>query len=398
MSYINNTYHIPSFGGNIWYVNKNLGNNSNSGKSPQEALETIGYAISICNEGDAINIKAGIYTETGLNLNKNSVEIWSEIGTIIDPSSGTVLTISGNYCRIKGDIDINVPDGEIGLLILGDYCNIGLNEGATIHHGSIGISINGMGCTIHKAACGYQTTSGFSITGHQARLFDCHTVSNLSTKGFYIGGGANTGVLRRCTSTGHGISGFYIDTGSESWTLLNCSSGAGDGKYVDIDSANVWSNFMYNDNSYHPIIFNADGPSTRNIFKISGTVLITKLFGHIFSELSSDIGNVYLELYDGTNTIDVTDSPGPSFNSLPVGSYIHKIDDAGIQIKIENSSQVRLYEDATKNGRNPNFQIIAKEGVDTYLRLVYSGIATSGIIHFHCQWEPLTEKGFVEGV
>ena len=33
--------------------------------------------------------------------------------------------------------------------------------------------------------------------------------------------------------------------------------------------------------------------------------------------LAADIGTAYLELDDGANQLDVTDSPGPSFNNVP---------------------------------------------------------------------------------
>ena len=155
------------------------------------------------------------------------------------------------------------------------------------------------------------------------------------------------------------------------------------------------SNFMYDDVAMKSQTFAAAGAASVNLFIITGTVLITEFSGHVSTALANDIGNGYLKLYDGTNSVDITDSPGPSFNTIPAASYIHKIDDAGVAIKISNSSQVRLYEDATKFGQDPNFQIIAKAGATTYIQFVNSGTATSGAIHWHCKWEPLTHDGFI---
>ena len=69
------TNNIPQFGGNIWYVNKNNGNDTYSGTSPQAAFETIGQAIGVLTSGDAINVMAGTYTEVGLNLNVANCEM-----------------------------------------------------------------------------------------------------------------------------------------------------------------------------------------------------------------------------------------------------------------------------------------------------------------------------------
>lgn len=382
--------HTPLFGGTVWYVS--AGVSAGGAGDIADPFSTIGAAIAAASAGDAITVKAGAYTEIGLNLNKDNLELWCEIGTVLNPASGTALVVSGNYCLIKGDIDINVPAGQIGLLVSGNYCNICCG---TILYGAVGLHITGTGCRFIDVAIGFQTAISYDIEGEQSRLFDCHTVGSAATIGFNIGGGADTGVLKRCTSSGHQTSGFYIEAGCQDWTLLSCSSGAGDGRWVDVDHANVWSNFTFDDRVYHTTTFDNTGPTSDNLFRIYGSVIITEFSGEVETVLAADIGNGYIELWDGTNTIDVTDSPGPAFNSLPVLSFLHKVDDNTVQIAIENSSQVRLYEDATKFGEDPNFQVTAKATAASYIRLTYSGAGASGVIHWHCQWRPLNEDGFV---
>jgi hypothetical protein len=95
-----NSTNLPQFGGNIWYVDGVGGNDSNSGEVPGDAFLTIGKGITEMASGDALNIRAGTYTETGLDLNKNACELWFEIGAILDPATGTALTISAHYCRV----------------------------------------------------------------------------------------------------------------------------------------------------------------------------------------------------------------------------------------------------------------------------------------------------------
>ena len=115
---------IPKFGGQIWYVDKGSGSNSNGGGTPNDAFETIGAGFTAMASGDAVSVKAGTYTELGLDLGsattKDYVEMWCEVGVLIDPASGTALTVSGASCRISGDLKITpAPAGAMGLFITG---------------------------------------------------------------------------------------------------------------------------------------------------------------------------------------------------------------------------------------------------------------------------------------
>jgi hypothetical protein len=384
---------VPQFVGDIYYVDAGQADDTGVGTSPGTAKQTIGAAITACAAGDAITIKAGTYTEIGLDVNKNAVELWFEIGVLIDPATGTSLTLSGNSCRITGMSKVTPAAGQIGLLVSGTECHI---EHMKVSTGGTGYKLTGAGTMLVDCASGNQTSIAYDIQAGQARLTNCKTVGVGATYGYYINSGADTGVIDNCTSVGHTAAGYYIDTLSQDWTIFNCSSGAGDGKWVDVDTANVWSNFSYDDIVYATATFTGAGAGSINLFRVYGSVLITGFSGEIDTVLAADVGTLYVELYDGTNTIDVTDSPGPDVSSVPTHSYLHKIDDASVQIAVQDSTQVRLYEDATKDGRDPNFQITAKEGAATYVRITYSGTGTTGAIHWHIKWEPLDEDGFVD--
>jgi len=387
--------HASLFPGLIWYADIAQADDTGDGKSPTTAKKTIGAAEALTSDGDKIKIKAGTYTEVGIDISNNNVQIEFEIGALVAPASGTVFTLSGASCSIVGMHKFTPAAGEIGLLISGAECHV---EHGKIIGGAYGVRVTGSGAMINNFACGFQTVKSYDFQAPQVRMSDSSMVGAGATYGVSISAGADTGVIKWCTSAGHGISSFHIAAGSQDWTILNCSSGAGDGPPVDVDNASVWSGFTFDNLVFHTLTFDASGPTSENLFRIYGTVLITEISADVETVLAADIGNGYLELYDQTNTLDLTDSPGPSFNSLPVATYLHKIDDAGVQINIENSSQVRLYEDATKDGRDPNFQVTAKNGAATYLRLVYSDTGTSGALHFHCQWKRLTEAGFVGAV
>ncbi|GAG86974.1 unnamed protein product [marine sediment metagenome] len=198
--------HIPKFPGETWYADVNAAAGGD-GTEPDIAFQTIGEALAAASAGDAISVKAGIYTETGLDLNLDALQLWYETGTVLSPPSGTVLTLSGDYCRTRGNHRIVPAAGAIGVLLSGDS---GIVEDATILTGATGLCITGSGAQVKNFAAGFQSAVAYDIQGIQARLRQCNTVGNGATVGYRISNGVDTGVLENCTSAGHATSGFYI--------------------------------------------------------------------------------------------------------------------------------------------------------------------------------------------
>jgi len=382
---------IPLFTGTIWYVDASVGSSGN-GLSPGAAFKTIGEAIAAASEGDAIRIGAGTYTETGLDVNVNSIDVWCEYGAIIAPPSGTALTISGDSCLVDGKLKVTPAAGQVGVLVSGDECVL---EDVKVMNAGTGIRITGTGTILEGCAVGFPTSVGYDIQGDQTRLYHCSTVGNGATYGYKVSNGADTGVLDSCTSIGHQSAGYYIDTGSQEWTILRCSSGAGDGRWVDVDNVNVWSSFTFDCEVFHTTMFDGSGPGTDNLFKVEGSVEVKYIFGDVTTALSADVGKVYLDLWDGTNSAEITDSAGTDVSSAPVGSLIIKTEKASSPIDLLQSDQCHVEENTSfREPRVPSV-LTQKAGATTYIRLAYAGTATSGAIHWHCRWEPLTEDGFV---
>jgi hypothetical protein len=388
---------IPKFPGNIWVVDDANGLDTNSGHSPIESLQTISAAVTAASAGDAIIIRAGTYDEA-VNLNKAGLQLWPQLGVILtNTTPGTPLTISANNCVVRAGGLIVSQAGQVGVSVTGAGCRL---EEIIVSAATIGLDIDGTGAILLRANISGHTVTAMDISSSSCILEDIQAVGiGGATRGFYLSNAAaDDNIFNRCISIGNGTASIEAVAGTARNTFKDFSSGGGDGRWIDADNANVFSNFTFDDRVFHTTTFTGAGPTTDNLFRIYGTVLVTEFSGDVETVLSNDIGNGYIELSDGAATIDVTDSPGPSFNSLPVATFLHKIDDNTVQIAIEDSSQVRLYEDATKFGQDPNFQITAKDGVATYIRLVYSGAGTSGAIHWHLRWEPLTENGFVEAI
>ena len=384
--------HVPKFGGEIWYVNKGTGADTNGGHKPDDAFETIGAGITACSAGDAITIKAGTYTETGLDLNLDYVELWCEMGVIIDPASGTALTISGNSCKVMGMHKVTPDSAEIGVLVSGDECHI---EHGKVVGGTNGYQVTGTGNMLIDCAAAFQSVISFDIQGTQTRVTSCKTAGNTTSTGYKISGGVDTGVLNGCTSVGHQTSGYYIDTGSSGWTILNCSSGSGDGPKRDIDDVNVWANYRYDDDVSKIITF-AGAATTYNIFTITGAVRVIGLFGHVETELPATSSTLYLQAFSSNGTADITDAPGANVQSLPVGAILVRNSNATVAIDIANpAAGPAVAENTSTKDPESIIDVVADIGATTYIRLVISSALASGAIHFHCKYEPLSETGFL---
>lgn len=385
--------HIPQFGGNIYYVSP-TGNDTNSGTSPTLPLLTIGAAFGKMIDGDAVIIMAGTYTEIGLDLGAagtvDNLEIWFETGTIIDPVSGTALTVSGDNCLIKGNHKITPAAGAIGLLVSGTGCYI--NDGRIVGGGT-GISFTGVGCFVTNYGAASQTTTAYAISASQVKMTNCSTKGIGATYGYLIASNSDTGVLRSCSSVGHTTSGYYISSGCDNWTIVDCSSGSGDGKNRDIGSTNIWSNYLFDDIVYKTITFAGGSPGGVNAFKITGIVEIEYIYGHITTVLNADVGNLKLEVYDGSAS-DLTTTANVS--SAPLDSFIGKTSDTSSAITYETSASAYIVENSNYRDPQVKFVIGAKRGTSTYIRCNVAGVATDGAIHWHCKYKPVSDDGFIE--
>ena len=384
---------IPQYGGTIYYVSTS-GDDDNAGNAPNEAVATIGAAIGKLSVGDAISIMAGTYTETGLDLNVNSCEMWFEIGAVIDPASGTALTISANSCCLKGVHKITPAAGATGLLVSGNECVI---KDGRIVGGAIGLQSTGTGLRVNNYGAANQTSIAYDVQGGQTKLFDCSTLGIGATYGYKVSNNVDTGVLKNCTSVGHTTAGFAILTGSINWTLLNCSSGAKDGRWVDEDNANVWSNFSYADEVNANSIFTA-GVTEINLFKLTGSVRLTDFIGHVETVIPGVASTMYIELYSTNGAVDITDSPGVQINAAIVDTLFIRNEDATNPLVLASPAVPTVVETTTYRDPKNHIDLIADSAADTYIRVVLSAAQASGKIHWHAVWKPLIESGFLEAV
>jgi len=265
---------------------------------------------------------------------------------------------------------------------------------AIILTGGTGVHITGSDSLFYNCACGSQTVKAYSIEADRTRLYDCVTVGVGASYGYHINNEADTGVLKNCTSVGHESGGYFIGSLSTNWTILNCSTGAGDGRWKDEDnnSSNVWD-LHFQTSKYKRHSFSGAGAGSENLFKITGTVNIYGLHADVETGLSADVGNVKYEMIEGANASDITDTVASA--SAPEGSYFAKEKKSADALTLYGSGASQLIEETDL--KKAVFAINAI-GATTYIRFTWSGTATTGALHHHCDWEPLSDNGFVEVV
>ena len=387
---------IPKFGGTIYYVSKTRGADTNDGLTPDTPFETIGVGITAMSDGDALNIMAGIYVELNIELSNDYAEMWFESGVQIVPASGTdpALELSGTYCRLRGILSITPQPTYVGLLVSGTFAR-GLSDfSATILTGGTGLKVTGSDSLFYNVACGGQTIKAFDIQADRTRLYEPSTVGIGASFGYYINNEADTGVLRNATSVGHTDGGYYIGALSINWSIVNCLTGGGDGRWKDEDNngSNVWD-IHYDTSKYKRHSFSGAGAGSENLFKITGTVNIYGLHCDVEVGLSADVGDVKYEMIEGANDTDITDTVASA--SAPTGSYFAKEKKSADALTLYGSGASQLIEETDL--KKAVFAINAI-GATTYIRFTWSGTATTGTLHHHCEWEPLSDNGFVEEV
>jgi hypothetical protein len=409
MSYIDRTRAILKYGGTIWYVDKVNGDNTNTGRRPDIAFETIGTAIAVLSSGDAISIAPGTYTEVGLDLNVNQCEMWFELGAILAPASGTPLTVSGNYCRVicrEGALRVNPAAGATGVVVSGNFCYLAEIRVACGSSANIGFDITGDGCDLRKCRCSSPLTAAFKVQGDKTKLENCCTGGEVgdSSIGFWITNSCDkTRICGGCQSQGHETAGLQIDSGVTNAAIYGLSSGGGDGRWVNNGTLCVIEDMNYDgaDEPYTtPVaktITFAGAVTTYNIFQITGAVRIIDIEGIVTTVIPNTSSDLHLELYSTNGTVDITDAPGTDIDSYVVGAGLVRLGESTTAIVGANPDNTpAIAENTGKFSQKNVIDCFKDDAADTYIRAVISNALASGAIRWTCRWTPISADGFVE--
>jgi len=418
MSFLDNTLRIPKFGGKIYYVSQSTGNDSYDGLVPERAFATIGQALSTMVSGDATVIRAGVYTETGLDLNCDSCELWFEIGAILRPATGTALTISGNYCRVicrEGALLVDPAGaGTTAVLVTGNFAYLSEIRAKCDSVAAIGYDLQGDGADIRNCRCSNPTTAAFKVQGDLVILEGCCLGGDTGENaiGIWITNSCDKARVRECSTQGFTTAGFQIDAGCTNAAICGGMSGGGDGKFINNATTGncIFSDLHYQGDSgdYNsPIVkvvtFTATGGQDGDglhyrLFKVSGTVRMVDIGASVTTLLPATSTVPNLELTSANATIEMTDDTGgPDISGAVVGALLIRLDVAAEPLYFANPDSTPAVAENTSKFTDRNvIEIVEDDNADTYVTLRLTAALASGAMIWACRYDPLTPDGFME--
>jgi hypothetical protein len=145
-------------------------------------------------------------------------------------------------------------------------------------------------------------------------------------------------------------------------------------------------------------VCNGNGAQTDNLFSITGTVKIESIWAEI-TQVTNGItlsGNS-LALYDGTSTVEITDSGAPLDLSgvTEVGGVIYKGGASATVALVQIRNNVGVVNDTAMTST-----ILAKKtGVATYIQHLFTGDANTNVsMTWYVKYTPITSDGAVSAV
>ncbi len=130
------------------------------------------------------------------------------------------------------------------------------------------------------------------------------------------------------------------------------------------------------------------------LFSVTGTVMVTGLWGVVTTAMGSNVDTAYFRLNDSSAQSNITLNTGTDISAAPVGSTIVKKGLAAAAFTLLSASQERVSEPTTLETLyfSP-FVAVQKTGsVTTNIEFVYSttDTPTSGAIQFFVSYVPLS--------
>lgn len=129
------------------------------------------------------------------------------------------------------------------------------------------------------------------------------------------------------------------------------------------------------------------GAKTYNCFTLAGNVELKALYG-VFTVVgdTTTVSACSFDLYDGTNTVELSTSAGVDCSGAVVGGEIFKAHIDSVAANFLNADAVGLHEvDGNKQFQGGN--IVAKAGVTNYVRFnCTQDAATSATIRVYMNW------------
>ena len=145
----------------------------------------------------------------------------------------------------------------------------------------------------------------------------------------------------------------------------------------------------------------ADGNGLRyNLFKIIGAVEMFNIFGHVTVVMPATSSTINLELTSVNGSVDISDAAGgPDLTGRVVGTLFARMAPAGDPLDVAEPDGIpAVLENASYRDPKTPLTLVEDASADTYVQLVLTSALASGSIHWHIEYEPITDNGIVKNI
>ena len=131
------------------------------------------------------------------------------------------------------------------------------------------------------------------------------------------------------------------------------------------------------------------------IFRVTGSVKITKLYAVVTTVLGSNVTAAYWRTNDQTAQVAISLATGTTLSSLPAGTMLTRHSLVSVALKADSSAAAKVIDPvaATAPDVHMPFGVVQKTGgIQTDIEFVYTttNTPTSGVIKHYVEFEPLT--------
>jgi hypothetical protein len=142
-----------------------------------------------------------------------------------------------------------------------------------------------------------------------------------------------------------------------------------------------------------------DGSTLYNIFKVTGSIRLIGLYSYVTTQIANTSSTLYVRAYSTNGIADLTDAPGSNIQNLPVGATLVRSGPVTSVISIANpTSGPAIIENASYRNPETTVNVVSDINADTYIQIILSNPVASGVMKWHCRYEPLSDNGYLEVV
>jgi hypothetical protein len=230
------------FPGTFYVVDGSNGLDTNNGRSPDEAVATIGRALELISPGDGLVIRAdGVYSEN-IVIDVNAIQIFAAPGVVISGTGTTTptITVTGDNVWFRRQMDI-LASG-VGICI--EANNVRMDD-VTVNAATIAFDVDGNNVVLNNTRAAGYSVAGYDISGEEPDVFIAHAGGDgTTTIGYVISSTVTGGTFRELSSVQNTTTGFSVTLGATNNIFVDCTSGTGDGDRFDPNLTNMWSNYV----------------------------------------------------------------------------------------------------------------------------------------------------------